>query len=119
MKANRYARCPASGRPSQPLPLQKQWRCRKCHTEDVVPKPQDRSIIRVEAWCFAHDGRRSTVENEGVKTLLMSTSDGAQLRKVTFQVANANKALESVSKMVRNGNRVVLDAHQDRTSRIR
>ena len=26
----------------------------------------------------------STVENEGEKTLLMSTSDGAQMRKVTF-----------------------------------
>ena len=71
-----------------------------------------RGVLRTTA-----DG--STVENEGVKTLLMSTSDGAQLRKVTFQVANANKALESVSKMVRNGNRVVLDAHQDHTSRIR
>ena len=39
----------------------------------------------------------------------MWTSDGAQLRKVTFQVANVNKALGSVSKMVRNGNRVVFD----------
>ena len=36
----------------------------------------------------------------------MSTSDGAQLRKVTLQVANVNKALGSVSKMVRNGNMV-------------
>ena len=40
----------------------------------------------------------SAVENEGEKTLLMSTSDGV------------NKALRSVSKMVRNGNRVVFDA---------
>ena len=39
--------------------------------------------------------------------LWRSTSDGAQLRKVTFQVANVNKAFGSVSKMVRNGNRVV------------
>ena len=44
----------------------------------------------------------STVENEGKKTPLMSMSDG-------FQVANVNKALGSVSKMVRNGNRVVFD----------
>ena len=35
----------------------------------------------------------SIVKNEGEKTLLTSTSDGAQLRKVTFQVANVNKAL--------------------------
>ena len=41
----------------------------------------------------------STVEKGGEKTLLMSTSDGAQLRKVTFQVANVNKALGSVSKI--------------------
>ena len=53
------------------------------------------------------DGR--TVEKEGEKTLIMSTADGAQLRKVTFQVANVNKALGSVSKMVRKGNRVVFD----------
>ena len=51
----------------------------------------------------------STVENEGEKTLRMSTSDGGQLKKVTFQVATVNEALESVSKMVRNGNRVVFD----------
>ena len=50
-----------------------------------------------------------TLENEGDKTLIMSRADGAQLRKVTFQVANVNKALGSVSKMVRNGNRVVFD----------
>ena len=48
----------------------------------------------------------STVENEGEKTLIMSTASGAQLRKVTFQAANVNKALGSVSKMVRNRNRV-------------
>ena len=52
----------------------------------------------------------STVENGGEKTLLMSTSDGAQLRKVTFQVTNVNKALGPVSKMARSGNRVVFDA---------
>ena len=38
----------------------------------------------------------STVENEGEKTLIMSTADGAQLRKVTFQMAIVNKALQSV-----------------------
>ena len=39
----------------------------------------------------------------------MSTADGAQLRKVTLQVANVNETLGSVSKMVRNGDRVVFD----------
>ena len=39
----------------------------------------------------------------------MSTADRTQMRKVTFQVANVDKALGSVSKMVRNGNRVVFD----------
>ena len=35
------------------------------------------------------------VENEREKTLLMSTSDGTQLRKMSFQVATVNKALGS------------------------
>ena len=73
----------------------------------MVSKPQDRRIRRVQARCVLHDG--STVENEGENMLLVSTSDGTQLRKMTFQVANVNKALGSVSKMVRNGNRVVFD----------
>ena len=53
----------------------------------------------------------STVEKRRrERTLLLSTSDGAQLRRVTFQVANVNKAHGSVSKMVRSGNGVVFDA---------
>ena len=40
----------------------------------------------------------------------MSTADGSQFRKVKFQVANVNKAIGSVSNMIRNGNRVVFDA---------
>ena len=51
----------------------------------------------------------TTVEREAETTLLMSTSDGTQLKKMTFQVANVNRALVSVPKMVRNGNRVVFD----------
>ena len=51
----------------------------------------------------------STVENEGGEKMIMSTADGAQLRKVTIQVASVNKARGSVSKMVKNGNRVVFD----------
>ena len=49
----------------------------------------------------------SCVENEGEKTLIMSTVDGGQMRKWTFQVRNVNKARGSVSMIVRNGNRVV------------
>ena len=44
----------------------------------------------------------SYVEKEEEQTLIMSTADGGQLRKWTFQVANVNKALGSVSMMVRN-----------------
>ena len=39
----------------------------------------------------------------------LTTSDGEQFKKVTFQVANVNKALGSGSKMVRSGSRVVFD----------
>ena len=49
----------------------------------------------------------SYVEKEEEQTLIMSTADGGQLRKFTFQVASVNKARGSVSMMVRNGNRVV------------
>ena len=39
----------------------------------------------------------------------MSTANGAHLGEVTCQVAIVNEALGSVSKMVRNGKRVVFD----------
>ena len=82
--------------------------------ETVIPRTWFPSHRAVESEGSKHGvfyttANGSTVENEGEKTLLMSTSDGAQLRKVTFQVANVNKALGSVSKMVRNGKRVVFD----------
>ena len=35
----------------------------------------------------------NTVTNEREKTLNMSKTDGSQMRKVTFQVANVNMAL--------------------------
>ena len=35
--------------------------------------------------------------------------DGKQVRNLTFQVANVQKVLGSVSQMVRKGNRVVFD----------
>ena len=49
-------------------------------------------------FCRTADG--SIVENEGDKTLIMSTSDGAQLRKVAFQVANVDRAIVVVDTMV-------------------
>ena len=49
------------------------------------------------------------IYNEGEKTLLLSSPDGNDLRKMTFQCANVNKALGSVSQIVNNGNRVVFD----------
>ena len=69
----------------------------------MAPQPQDSRIRRVQPR------DRSTVENEGEKTLTM-TADGSPLGKVTFQVANVNMAFGSVSKMVGNGNRVVFDS---------
>jgi hypothetical protein len=51
------------------------------------------------------------VYNEGEKTLTLSTPDGGQARKMTFQVAKVNKALGSVSKIVANENRVIFDPH--------
>ena len=58
----------------------------------VEPKGSKRGVFYTTA-----DG--SIVENEGEKTLITSTADEAQLRKVTFQVANVTMALGSVSKM--------------------
>ena len=54
----------------------------------------------------ANGGR---IYNEGEKKLIISTLDKSNLRKMTFQVAKAKKALGSVNSMVRNGNRVVFD----------
>ena len=52
----------------------------------------------------------STVENEREKTPInVNQQTGHNGGKVTFEVANVNKALGSVSKMVRNGNRVLFD----------
>ena len=61
----------------------------------------DRELFQLMA-----DG--STMVNEKEKTLSLSTADGHK-RKVTFRVANVNKVPGSVSKMVRNGNRLVFD----------
>ena len=77
--------------------------------EDMVPTPHGSRIRRVQARVL-HTTGGSTVENEGEKALIMSTADGSQLRKVTFQGANVTKALGSDPKMGRNGSRVVFDA---------
>ena len=49
------------------------------------------------------------VYNEGEKTLTMCHFEGSQKRDMTFQVADVNKALGSANKIVRNGNRIVMD----------
>ena len=69
----------------------------------VEPEGSKRGVFYTTA-----DG--GTVENEGDTTLIMSSADRSHPRKVTVQVANVNKPLGSVSKMVRNGNRVVFGA---------
>ena len=51
----------------------------------------------------------SKIYNEGKKDVTVSTTDGSKVRDMTFQVANVQKALGSVSQMVRRGNRVVFD----------
>ncbi len=44
---------------------------------------------------------------------MVSSLDGAQKRKMTFQVADVNKALGSASKIVNSGNRIVVDLDED------
>ena len=110
LKTNLCVRWPTSGRP--------------CHSHwwlTVVLQKQSyrgRESEGSKRGVFYTTADGSTVENEGEKTLIMSTADGPHLRKVTFQVATVNKAYGSVSKMVRNGNRVVFDT-SGRTSRTR
>ena len=58
-------------------------------------------------------GHRSTTK--GLKKLLLSTLDGRNVRKMTFQVAKVSKALGSVSQMVDGGNRVIF--HTDAKGR--
>ena len=45
----------------------------------------------------------------GEKTLTLSTLDGNSVRDMKFQVTQVHKTLGSVSKMVRNGNKIVFD----------
>ena len=51
----------------------------------------------------------SKVYNEGQRKLDVCTLDGQQRRSMTFQVARVKKAVESVSRMVKNGNKLVFD----------
>ena len=50
------------------------------------------------------------IDAMGEKTLTLSTLDWGSTRDMTFQVTGVNKALGSVSKMVKNGNKIVFDA---------
>ena len=56
----------------------------------------------------AADG--NALYNKGEKTLLLSSLDGSDWRKMTFQCTDVNKALGSVSQIVRNGSKVVFDS---------
>ena len=47
--------------------------------------------------------------NEGERRLYLATVMGDQIKKMDFQVTNVTKALGSVSRMVKNGHRVVFD----------
>ena len=53
------------------------------------------------------------VYNEGDKTLTMCHFEGSEKRDMKFQVADVKKALGSANKIVRNGNRVVMDLDDD------
>ena len=80
----------------------------------MVLKPQKHNQKGPNAVCSTRLQTAALWKTKERKTLIMSTEDGTQLRKVTFpsgkrQQANVKKALGSVSKTVRNGNRVVFD----------
>ena len=49
------------------------------------------------------------LKNEGERKLFLATLDGGIVKKMDFQVTNVTKALGSVSRMVKNQNRVVFD----------
>ena len=83
--------------------------------ETVMPRDWFRShpLMATEAsrngeFFITADG--TEIENEGARRLTLCTPDWQNVRNMEFQVTDVNKALGSVSKMVRNGNRVVFDA---------
>ena len=53
------------------------------------------------------------VYNEGEKTLTMCHFEGSEKRDMKFQVADVKKALGSAIKIVRNGNRILMDLDDD------
>ena len=80
--------------------------------ETVVPRTWFPSHKTVESegskrGVFNTTADGSTVEHEGETTLIMPAANGAQMRKVTFSSGKRQQRhFGSVSKMVRNGNRV-------------
>ena len=54
------------------------------------------------------------MDSEGQRNLDVCTLDGQQRRSMTFQVARVNKALGSVSQMVKNGNKLAFDQESSR-----
>ena len=78
--------------------------------EDWLPAHETKASpgsLKNEYYVTADGGK---VSNQGPKSVVVSTADGKQCKKITFQVApGIQKALGSVSQMVSNRNRVVFD----------
>ena len=82
--------------------------------EAVIPRtwlsePQDSRIRKAQVRCIPHDGRRQHCGKQRRENADRVNSRWCPIEEVICQVANVNKALGSVSKMVRNGNRRVFD----------
>ena len=86
--------------------------------ETVLPLSwfQSHSITETEAsrsGVYYTTANGEKVYNKGEKTLTMCHFEGSEQRNMTFQCANVHKALGSANKIVRNGNRIVMDVDDD------
>ena len=79
---------------------------------DWLPKHEIEESVgsRSREYYTTADGTK--IYNEGQKCVAVSCMDGTQERSMTFQVAQVDKALGSVSQMVRNNKRLVFDADE-------
>ena len=82
--------------------------------ETVLPLSwfKDHKIMETDAsrsGVYYRTANGEKVYNKGEKTLTMCHFEGSHHRDMTFQVANVHKALGSANKIVRNGNRIVMD----------
>ena len=130
-KANRYALLADNDQEVKPVQLLEKGELHNLEGQDWAPLPKPMVVdsgagetVLPSSWLPEHpteesvgsknndyyvtaDGSR--VYNEGKKEVTISSVDGGKVRDMTFQVANVQKALGSVSQMVRRGNRVVFD----------